>query len=65
MKEEAKEKKPGASTHTQHSQAHELCRKAKETLDKANKLLSKSGKSQDFTKLIEGGKNHEDDIINK
>ncbi len=46
MSGNGKERETETSNPNLHSHAHELCRKAKETLDKANKLLAKSGKKQ-------------------
>ncbi len=37
------------------SQAHELCKKAKEALDKANKLLAESSKQQQTTQQRDEG----------
>jgi hypothetical protein len=46
MSEETHERQTEVQNPIMPSQAHELCRKAKETLDKANKLLTHSGKQQ-------------------
>ena len=54
MSKEANERETETSTHTCHSYAHELCKKAKETLDKANKLLAKSGEQHDSTAHRDG-----------
>lgn len=44
MGEEKNESNADTSTPCLNSQAHELCKKAKETLEKANKVLAKYGK---------------------
>jgi len=54
MNEEAKERKADTSTSFRKSDAHELCKKAKEALEKANKLLAESGKPQDRAKQSRG-----------
>ena len=46
MSGDAEARETETSNPNLHSHAHELCRKAKETLDKANKLLAESGKQQ-------------------
>lgn len=46
MSEESHEGKTEGRNSIMPSHAHELCRKAKETLDKANKLLTQSGKKR-------------------
>lgn len=50
MNEEEKESSAETPNCFLNSHARELCKKAKETLEKANKLLSESGKSQDRAK---------------
>jgi hypothetical protein len=47
MSEEEKESKTNTPNCFLNSHARELCRKAKEALEKANKLLAESGKPQD------------------
>jgi len=54
MSEEENERKAHTPTCSLNSHAHELCKKAKETLEKANKLLSKSGKFQNPAKQRDG-----------
>jgi len=50
MSEEEKERKADTATCLLNLHARELCKKAKETLEKANKLLAESGKPQDPAK---------------
>lgn len=47
MNKDNNEQEMERSTHSCHSYAHELCKKARETLDKANKLLNKSEEQPD------------------
>lgn len=46
MSQESNERRTEGPNPTLPSHAHELCRKAKETLDKANKLLAESRRQQ-------------------
>jgi hypothetical protein len=54
MSEEENERKANTATCSLNSHARELCKKAKETLEKANKLLSRPGKFQDPAKQCDG-----------
>lgn len=56
MSEEANGRKGRPCNPTLQPHAHELCRKAKETLEKANKLLAESGKHRASTKPCDGDK---------
>lgn len=47
--------KPSSSCCSLKRSAEELCRKAKETLEKANKLLAESGKKVDSGQNCEKG----------
>lgn len=44
MKEDRKVRKPATSSLKHNPSEEELCQKARETLDKANRLLAESGK---------------------
>ncbi len=56
MSEEEKERKANTQNCFLDLHAHELCKKAKEALEKANNLLSESGKTQDRVKQGNGEK---------
>lgn len=65
MNEEEKESKKDTPNCFLNSHARELCKKAKEALEKANKLLADSGKTKDPAKSHDGETSHEHHTIQK